>query len=271
MKENVKENLQAVSQHPVWNAWHEIRFGLHKDYGVSGASPLEILHWILLGQYKYSREALFLQTGEYSNLGKAINGHATSIGILLQRQSDKDLPRTTFSRGLNTSGLSGHEMTGMILCLTATLRSAQGRNELFTTARGKQKGFFPDENYIRDWINLLETQLELEQWLKLKELPVVEVERAKTKFRELMGLVKQVGKRAKGMGYKTMNFHGTIHVPEAILNFGVPSNVNTAPNKSHHKRDKKTAKSTQFRPDTIDVQTAKKKTTEWPSTLLVKS
>ena len=71
-----------------------------------------------------------------------------------------------------------------------------------------------------------------------------------------MGLVKQVGKRSEGMGYKTMNFHGTVHVPQHILNFGVPSNVNTATNESHHKQDKKTAKRTQFRPDTIDVQTA---------------
>ena len=176
VKQNVEANLKAVSQHPVWNSWHEIIFGLHNDSGIHGSSPLEILHWILLGQYKYSREGLFLQTGYDSKLGIAINESATSIGILLQRCSDKDLPRTTFSRGLNTSGLGGHEMTGMILCLTATLRSAHGRNLIMNNARGKQKGFFPDDNYIRDWINLLETQLQFEEWLKLSEIPVTAIE-----------------------------------------------------------------------------------------------
>jgi len=139
VKENIEANLRAVSQHPVWNAWHEIKFGLHNDYGVHGACPMEALHWINLGQFKYSRLALFLQVGNTSKLGDNINTIATSIGILFQQSSDKDLPRTTFSRRLNTGGLGGHEMTGMMLCLTATLRSAAGRNQIMTNARGRQK------------------------------------------------------------------------------------------------------------------------------------
>jgi hypothetical protein len=46
--------LKGMSQKFVWNAWYETWFGLHNDYGIHGACPLEILHWILLGMYKYS-------------------------------------------------------------------------------------------------------------------------------------------------------------------------------------------------------------------------
>ena len=36
----------------------------HNDCGVHGACPLEVLHWISLGQYKYIRGMFFFQTGK---------------------------------------------------------------------------------------------------------------------------------------------------------------------------------------------------------------
>ena len=51
------------------------------------------------------------------------------------------------------------------------------------------------------------------------------------------------------MGFKTMNFHGTLHVPDDIMNFGVPANVNTTSDEMHHKDDNKHSKRTaQARP-----------------------
>ena len=97
----------------------------------------------------------------------------------------------------------------------------------------------PNESYLRDWVLLVETQLQLEQWMALPEMDVYTVEQAKTKFRELIGMIKQVGKRDKGMGCKTMNVHATKHVPQDIHNFGPPRCTNTKSNKTHHKRDKK--------------------------------
>ncbi len=258
MQNNDKKRLKELSQQPLWNAWYPLRFGLHNDLGVHGACPIEILHWILLGMYKYDRSSFFNQTGESSALGLKLNDIASTMGILLQRQSDRDKPPTSFSRGVNTGKLSGHEMSGMILVLTATLRCTQGRRAILEEARGNQKDFFPNSNFVRDWIMLLETQLQFESWLKSPQLTVQAVERAKTKVCELMGMIKQVGKRQEGMANTLMNFHGTKHVPEDILFFGVPSNVDTFSNERHHKRDKKTAQRTQKRPDTVDIQTATK-------------
>lgn len=250
------EELKRMSQHRVWNAWYELRFG-HKD-GVHQSCPIEILHWILLGMYKYSRTCLFEQTGASSILSKNLNATCMNMGFLFQRQSDKEVPRTRFSRGVMAGKLMGHEMSGMMLVLASVLRCSRGRNLLLDTARGKQKDFFCDNSFITDWIMLIETQLQFEAWLCLPELQVKSVERAKTKVLELMGMSKQIAKREKGMRFNTMNFHGTKHVPDDLMNFGAHGNVNSRSNEMHHKRDKKTAMRTQKRQGNFDIQCGRK-------------
>jgi len=253
-----KDALKNMSQHPIWNAWYEIEFGSQNNYGVHGACPIEQLHWINLGKYKYSRRCLFFQMGPTSKLSKAINATAVQMGFLFQRQSDRDKPRTRFSKGVMKGKLMGHEMSGMMLVLAATLRSQRGRKLILDTARGKQKDFFANEKFITDWSMLIETQLQFEAYLTLPELNVATVERLKIKILELMGMEKQIAKRTEGMKHTTMNFHGGRHVPEDILNFGAPMHVNTRNNEMHHKKDKKSAKRTQKRLDTFDLQCAQK-------------
>jgi hypothetical protein len=67
-----------------------------------------------------------------------------------------------------------------------------------------------------------------------------------------------VGQRQKGMGDNITTFHGAMHVPESILNFGAPCHVNTECNESHHKDDKGTAMKTQKRLNTFDYQVGMK-------------
>ncbi len=47
------------------------------------------------------------------------------------------------------------------------------------------------------------------------------------------------------MGLKLIKFHTILHLVDDILNFGVPNNVDTGPNESHHKITKVAAKMTQ--------------------------
>jgi hypothetical protein len=163
-----------------------------------------------------------------------------------------------FSKGIQKGKMMGHEMSGVILVLVATLRSTRGRRFILEEARGKQKEFMPDDNFITDWIKLLETQLQFEQWLSRPELNVASVMRAKTKIREYMNMTKVIAKRTKGMGSKTQNFHGAIHIPDTILHFGVPANFNTFHNERHHKRDKASSKRTNRRPTTFDMMVSEK-------------
>ena len=254
VQQNDDEALKNMSQSKIWNAWYPLRFGLHNDWGVHGATPLEALHWINLGMFGYTRANLFNQTGK-GKLGQAFNNVATHIGWLLQRQSDKEYPRTKFTNGVMKGKLMGHEHTGLILDLAAACRCTGGRKVLLEDSKHmKVQEFFPNKKWVDDWLMMLETQLETEQWLKKDAVSVEEVKRSGPKFREIMSMNKVIGKREEGMGNKTFNFHGTQHMHEEILNFGTAEGLNTVSDEEHHKKDKKSAGKTQKRPKTFEIQ-----------------
>jgi hypothetical protein len=46
------DGLRALSQHPIDNVWHGLRFGAHSQEGVHGSCPLEMLHALLIGIFK---------------------------------------------------------------------------------------------------------------------------------------------------------------------------------------------------------------------------
>ena len=248
--------LQGLSQQYIDNAWYKVGFGLHNDYGVHGASPLEILHWLQIGKYGKLRDMFFVQSGKSSQLSLKLNALAKAVGRVFKRQSDRDLPRTNFSKGLRKGKLMAHEMSGLLLVLIATIRCTEGRRLLLTESRGNQREFLGERGLVKNWVMLLETMLQWEAWLKLPRISVFDVERAEVKVRELMKLEKEIGKREEGMKFRTFNFHATIHVADDMLNFGVPRNVNTMSNESHHKPDKTAALRTQRRPKLFDIQCA---------------
>ena len=51
------DELKSLSQHCIINATYKLRFGSHNKCGVHGATPLEMLHAMLLGIFKYVRDA----------------------------------------------------------------------------------------------------------------------------------------------------------------------------------------------------------------------
>lgn len=253
---NDKEGLQALSQHAIENAWYKILFGKHNIHGIHGACVAEVLHWIQLGKFKYIREMFFMQTGDKSAVAIGINVLSQTMGMLFKRQSDRDLPRTKFSKGAKTGKLMAHEMTGLMLVLVAVLRSSAGRKLLLTQSRGDSRKYFGTPALIKDWILLLETLLQWEAWLNLPEISVFEVRRFKTKVREMMEMEKGIGQRSKGMGFRTFNFHVCLHIGKDILNYGVPNHSNTKANEMHHKDSKSAALKTQRRPEVFDIQCA---------------
>ena len=251
VREKDFDGLRVMSQQYVWNAWYELRFGLHNNRSIHGASPMEMLHWIQLGQYKYTRDMLFEQTGE-GRMGRDLNDYCCALGPMFQRQSDKSFPRCHFTNTIMKGILMAHEMTGVILLILVAMRSTKGKKIMIEEAIfKKQKDKF---RHISDWIMLLELQLEMISWLKSPTMKVSDVENYRVKCREYMFLYKLVGKRIAGMQFKTMNFHGMLHVAEDILNFGVPNNVDTKSDEHHHRDDKKATKRTQHRPENFEIQ-----------------
>ena len=252
IRHNNWQKLRELSQHNIKNALHAVRFGCHNKQEVHGACPVEMLHAILLGLFKYTRDCFFEQIGETSQLADEINGLAKQYGALLSRQSDRDLPVTRFANGIKRGKLMANEYPGILLCMAAVLRSTGGRNRL----QRKKTGHFADDNALRDWSQLVETFLQWERWLKSSSMEKRHVKEARDKHRYIMYLMKKVVKRSTGMQMKLTKFHGVVHMADDILNFGVPMEVDTGFNESGHKATKTAARLTQKREETFDYQTA---------------
>lgn len=244
--------LKDWSQQDIVNAFHPLRFGLHNKMGIHGACPMEMLHQILLGVFKYVRDCFFIQIGLHSKLSPEINALAKLLGKLMAHQSDRDLPKTNFAKGIFEGKIMGKEFTGVLLLISAILQTEAGRSILFKV----QKGNFKKSWQVQDWVLLVDTLLEWEHYLKQPKMEVKHVNKLARKHKFLMYLIKKICRRSHGMGLKIMKFHGILHIVFCILAFGVPSCMDTGPNESHHKVTKVAAKLTQRNINVFEMQTA---------------
>ena len=244
------EALREMSQQNIQNAWYPVRFHAANNRGIHGACPSEMLHAILLGIFKYARGIFFQYMGEESKLAEDINGLAQMYGKLLTHQSDRDLPHTNFSKGIQRGKLMAKQYRGVLLVMASVLASTKGRQLLIKRRRfGKEEG-------LRDWTLLVELLLEWEAFLCEKRMKREDVVRLARKHRFIMYIMKNVANRLKGMGLRIMKFHAILHLVEDILLYGVPSEFDTGANESHHKGTKTAAKLTQRNEVTFDYQTA---------------
>ena len=251
-QKNEVEKLRQMSQHCMDYAFHGMRFGLHNDRGIHGATPIDMLHMVLLGIFKYVKVEFFEQLGPGSIAAVEINALCTWIGKLFARQSDRDMPKTQFGQGIVKGKLMGKEMSGVILLLATCLQTSKGK-EYLTMGRGSA---FKSSVVYDDWVMLLETLLQWESYMKQETMMRKHVIRLEKKHRYLLYLIKKVIKREQGMGMKLVKFHALLHIAADILMFGVPLNVDTSSNEEHWKPTKVAAKLTQKDYRNFDRQTA---------------
>lgn len=215
---------------------------------------MEMLHHILLGIFKYVRNIFFSQIGDMSQTAQEINALAKLLGKFFARQSDRDLPKTNFTKGIKEGKIMAKEFSGVMLLIAAILQTTGGR-EMLRTKRGQQ---FKLSEKIDDWSLLVETLLEWEDFLKLPKMKIKHVKRLREKHKFLMFLLKTVADRTDGAGWSIPKFHGILHLVDDILNFGVPMNVDTGANESHHKLTKLCAKLTQRDVSVFESQTTER-------------
>ncbi len=201
---------------------------------------------------RYLRAIFLRKIGEKSKAGKDINALAKLYCKLFGRQSDRSIPPTAFSKGLRTTKLMAKEYRGILLIMLAVLHSSKGRRVL-KFARGSK---FKEDHVLDDWILLLEMVLQWEAYLCEPEMEVRHLKRLGKKHRYIMYCMRKVAQRTKGMGLKLMKFHGILHMVEDILLYGVPMEVDTGANESHHKPAKAASKLTQRSALTFNYQTA---------------
>ena len=128
IEQNNTYQLQQLSQHAIQNCMYDIRFGLHNKQGIHGACPWEMLHALLLGLFRYTRDCFFTQIGETSKTADDINALSKQFGELLSRQSDRDMPITRFANGIKRGKLMASEYPGILLCMAL--------RRLFSTSLG---------------------------------------------------------------------------------------------------------------------------------------
>ena len=250
--QKAEKALKDMSQHCINNAFHSLRFGSHNNQGVHGACPMEMLHHILLGVFKLVRDCFLFQLGRTSQIAKEINSLAKLLGRVFSRQSERDLPKTNFAKGIFEGKIMGKEFTGVLLLIAAILQTEKGR-ALLKKASPKR---FGRDCLLDDWALLVETLIEWEAFLKLERMELKNVKRLKRKHRFIMFLIKKIADRSTGMKLKLVKFHAILHLVEDLLNFGVPLNVDTGPNESHHKPIKNAARRTQRDVKKFELQTA---------------
>lgn len=243
------EGLRGISQQCIDNAFYKIRFSPESSRGIHGACPMEMLHMMLLGIFRYTRDCFFEQIGPTSKLAGDINGLAQHYGVLFGRQSGRDLPKCRFTRGIQAGKLMAKEFRGILLVMAAVLRSTAG------IALLKANKNFRNDGDIRAWLLLVEMLLEWEAFLCEPEMTLFHVIRLHKKHRYIMYLLKRVARRQKGMAMKLVKFHAITHLASDIQLFGVPMEVDTGFNESHHKLTKVAARMTQKNAKTFNFQT----------------
>lgn len=252
-------SLKGMSQHLMNNCWYRLRFSPHCPGNVHACTPLDILHWLQINKFTYIVQCFYEQTGEDSQLCKAIEAVAASMGPLFQRQSDSAATRTSFQKGLKPGNITGHMRSGIMLVLLSVLRSSKGRAEFahYSAKYARFREHFGTRQKILDWIILIERYITMETWLRQKRILVSDVNLFRQKVRRLMSHEKQVCKRQAGMQFRTFNYHAALHIADQILNFGVMSGFNCESNEMHHKDDKSDALRTQKRESNFEIQLAR--------------
>ena len=244
------QGLKAISQTYLTNAFHAVRFSMGNNQGIHGSCPSEMLHAFLLGTFKYIRDIFFEYIGKDSEGAKVINALSKVYSKFFARQSDRTMPGTAFTKGIQVGKLMGKDYRGVLVIILAMLRSTKGQAVL-----RKHKNF-KLESSVMDWILLVETLLTWESYLNEPQMERKHVKRLEKKHRYIMYLMRKIAQRNKGMGLKLAKFHMILHLWEDIIEFGVPLETDTSANESMHKPSKKASKMTQKAADTFNFQTA---------------
>jgi hypothetical protein len=150
---NDAEQLQKNSQHLIDNAWYKVRFSPESSRGIHGATPMEMLHQILLGIFKYTRNCFFEQIGKASQLANKINALAQEYGVVFGRQSGRNLPKCKFKQGIWKGKLMAKEYRGVLMVMATILCLSKDIQALMT------RKYFRPSHVIRDWLHLVEMLL----------------------------------------------------------------------------------------------------------------
>jgi hypothetical protein len=256
--EEVLKELQILGQHYVRNAFYELDFGQNPG-GIHTATPIETLHGIELGWFKYALKGFFdlltpTETTQFDLLSKGFSQQH-------KHQSYRDFPRTSFPHGFsNVTRLQGHEYVGCLLLSVLVLSSRPWKIVMMDIKPRKQ-------NRINQYFDLFETLLSFHAFTKSKTHLKKNIRKggggkkplATQAIQVCIQKFKKVIRRKAGHGSKLTKIHQMLHIAYYIEMYGAALNWYGSPCESLHKWFvKKPGRKTQRRPDLFEEQAAKR-------------
>ena len=184
-----------------------------------------------------------------------VEAYAEIMGFHLQRQSERQLPRSKFSQGItkNESMVKACEEQGILLLFMLFLSSTAGSTVL-TDAKDALKGMGGER--LSNYIGTLEHMILFEEFMKVTngyDNPTLNM--IDDFIPPLMERFKKTVDRQNGNQMRIIKFHLMLHVVDDIRRFGLPSNFSTGPSESRHKSHcKQPGSHTQRRSETFVQQ-----------------
>jgi hypothetical protein len=171
-------------------------------------------------------------------------------GRYLQRQSDRDLPRTLFNTNyVSVAKKNANEVAGIILVFLLVFSSSEGSQE------GRLNQSFGKRADI--YIHAFELLLMVENFCKQQMHARKDVLIVEKGMPLVMNTLKNIFNRQQGNGMKIIKFHLMSHFAHDILRFGSMRNYDSSIGERHHATEvKEPARRTQRRKGVFEFQTA---------------
>eukprot|EP00536_Pseudo-nitzschia_multiseries_P013861 jgi/Psemu1/36697/gm1.36697_g len=218
---NVEQYFKNVSHHCVHNGntFYDLDFG-ENPHNIHLASPGERLHMHQLGCVKRAAETFreeFLGNNMWL-LGE-MDRIASYYGGAVQRQSDRDFPRTNFSESVHTAKKEGNQYIGMLCIQMLALLSAGGRQLLLSPRRTT---------------NLENRSRKCEEEIDGYNKGVLNLDQMVVHF---INCINNCLQQSKGEGNNLVKNHMYFHLSQYMRLFGPPTGWDSAASESNHKTE----------------------------------
>ena len=248
---NSVDDLKNISYHQIRNVFHAMNFGSN-TYNIHLVTPGKKLHMHQLGAAKRALQSFVQRFCPTSNskLRNVIESLSKKYGAYLNRQLDRNFPRTKFTSGyLSTVKKDGNDYSGLIICLVLALLSSNG----VVAMEPKES-----PSVIKNFICALETIIGMEEFLNIGSMKFKHVELTPRIVANFLNEVNINCYRTKGMGQRLIKNHLYFHLQEYVQLWGTPAaGWDSSPSEGHHKTEiKAPSKSTQCNKSTFISQTA---------------
>ena len=230
--QKARDLAKEHSQELYLSAFHKCKFGGDIE-GIYGATPVETLHALLLGVVQYVLKSLYQYSVEEevtNSKGKkktvikkkfALAEFEKRIRLLssmAKRQSDRNWPRSTFTKGVSTlAGISGQEYIGLSVLTLVALPGCIDIDDV-------EERLMVEEQFSE----LLWLGVSLYETFNSDSILKSDLKDIDAKVRYYIDLFCEVcgdqRRLQSEVGTKLPKLHSLIHLVHAIEKYGVPNN-----------------------------------------------